>query len=94
MQPDKAPMVRMTAVQKRYGGLEVLRGIDLEVAAGETLSVIGPSGSGKSTMLRVLMTLDRPDAGSIEIYGESLWTSGASAARSAWCSSTSTFSRT
>jgi polar amino acid transport system ATP-binding protein len=74
MPPESWPMIRLTGVHKRYGTLEVLRGIDLSVAPGETLSVIGPSGSGKSTMLRVLMTLDRPDRGHIEIDGTSLWT--------------------
>ena len=42
-------------LHKRYGELEVLRGINLEIPAGQTVAVIGPSGSGKSTLLRVLM---------------------------------------
>ena len=54
-------------LHKRYGDLEVLRGINLEIPAGQTVAVIGPSGSGKSTLLRVLMTLDRPTSGDIEI---------------------------
>ncbi|MEW5709965.1 MAG: ectoine/hydroxyectoine ABC transporter ATP-binding protein EhuA [Pseudomonadota bacterium] len=66
--------VRLEGVRKRYGGLEVLRGVDLEIPAGQTVAIIGPSGSGKSTLLRLLMTLDRPDAGRIEIAGEPLWT--------------------
>ena len=61
-------------VEKRYGELAVLRGVDLAVPAGQTVSIIGPSGSGKSTLLRLLMTLERPDAGRIEIGGEPLWT--------------------
>jgi len=61
-------------VHKRYGDLHVLRGIDLHIDAGQTVSVIGPSGSGKSTLLRLLMTLDRPSEGRIEIDGESMWT--------------------
>ncbi|GAA5233908.1 ectoine/hydroxyectoine ABC transporter ATP-binding protein EhuA [Verticiella sediminum] len=66
--------IRLRNVHKRYGKLHVLRGIDLDVEAGQTVSIIGPSGSGKSTLLRLLMTLDEPDEGSIEIDGESMWT--------------------
>ncbi len=67
-------IVKLNRVEKSYGALPVLRGIDLEIGRGEVVSVIGPSGSGKSTLLRLLMTLDRPDAGRIEIDGEPLWT--------------------
>jgi polar amino acid transport system ATP-binding protein len=58
---------------KRYGPLTVLHGIDLDVDAGERVSVIGPSGSGKSTLLRLLMTLEEPDGGRIEIDGTPMW---------------------
>ncbi|HEX5477163.1 MAG TPA: ectoine/hydroxyectoine ABC transporter ATP-binding protein EhuA [Burkholderiales bacterium] len=68
-----APIARLQAVSKSYGALPVLRGIDLDIAPAQTLSVIGPSGSGKSTLLRLLMTLERPDAGRVEIDGESPW---------------------
>ncbi|MCW3155065.1 ectoine/hydroxyectoine ABC transporter ATP-binding protein EhuA [Achromobacter spanius] len=61
-------------LHKRYGDLEVLRGINLEIPAGQTVAVIGPSGSGKSTLLRVLMTLDQPTSGDIEIDGQPMWT--------------------
>ncbi|KRC85775.1 L-cystine import ATP-binding protein TcyC [compost metagenome] len=66
--------VNIKNLHKRYGELEVLRGINLEIPAGQTVAVIGPSGSGKSTLLRVLMTLDRPSSGDIEIDGQSMWT--------------------
>jgi polar amino acid transport system ATP-binding protein len=72
--PGSAPMVRTRGLTKRFGDREVLRGIDLDVPEGQVVSIIGPSGSGKSTLLRTLMTLDRPDAGRIEIDGESLYT--------------------
>jgi len=60
-------------LRKRYGELEVLRGISLDVPAGQHVAVIGPSGSGKSTLLRLLMTLERPESGTIQIDGEYLW---------------------
>lgn len=63
-------------LEKRYrlGGVEVaaLRGIDLEIAAGELLVVAGPSGSGKSTLLHLLGALDRPDGGSVSFEGRNL----------------------
>jgi len=65
--------IRLKQLRKQYGDLQVLRGIDLEIPAGQTVSVIGPSGSGKSTLLRLLMTLDRPSSGEILIDGESMW---------------------
>jgi polar amino acid transport system ATP-binding protein len=64
------PMVRAEGVHKRYGHDEVLKGIDLEVAPGEVLCLIGPSGSGKSTFLRCINHLERIDAGRIEVDGE------------------------
>ena len=68
--PGARPMVRAEGVHKRYGRDEVLKGIDLEVAAGEVLCLIGPSGSGKSTFLRCINHLEKIDAGRIEVDGE------------------------
>jgi polar amino acid transport system ATP-binding protein len=59
------PMVRARALTKSFGDLEVLRGIDLEVPAGQTTAVIGPSGSGKSTLLRCINYLEAPTSGSV-----------------------------
>ena len=67
-----APMVRFRGVTKRYGELTVLDKLDLDVAEGEMVSIIGPSGAGKTTVLRVLMTLERIDEGVIEVGGECL----------------------
>jgi ABC-type polar amino acid transport system ATPase subunit len=64
------PRVEVRGLSKRYGSLEVLRAVDLTVAAGEVVCVIGPSGSGKSTLLRCLAYLERPDAGTIALDGE------------------------
>lgn len=63
----------MCGVVKRYGDVEVLRGLDLVVDPGEKLALIGPSGSGKSTVLRILMTLDDIHGGEVHIDGEPLW---------------------
>lgn len=68
------PFVRIGDLHKWYGDLHVLRGINLEISAGEKIAIIGPSGSGKSTLLRLLMTLERPHSGRIEVAGDSLWT--------------------
>src|SRR5690606_17522126 len=65
--------IRLNNLVKLYGDIEVLRGINLDIPAGQTVSIIGPSGSGKSTLLRLLMTLDRPTDGEILIDGESMW---------------------
>lgn len=54
-------------IYKRYGSLEVLRGVDLEIKKGEVVSIVGPSGCGKSTLLHILGTLDKPDQGQIII---------------------------
>src|SRR5690606_18858831 len=69
--PDM-PMVRFDQVTKRYGDLVVLDRLDLEVATGETVTIIGPSGSGKTTVLRTLMTLEPVDGGVIHVDGEPL----------------------
>ncbi len=60
-------IVRGQNLSKRYGSLEVLRDIQIEVEAGEIVSIMGASGAGKSTLLHILGTLDRPDTGSVEI---------------------------
>lgn len=68
-------------VSKSFGDHQVLRELDLDVAAGEKVSIIGPSGSGKTTILRMLMTLEQPDSGVIEVDGETLWGARGSDAR-------------
>jgi len=63
-------MVKAEAVHKSFGRLEVLRGIDLEVAPKEVMCMIGPSGSGKSTFLRCINHLEKIDAGRLSVDGE------------------------
>ncbi|MBE0637228.1 MAG: ABC transporter ATP-binding protein [Bacteroidales bacterium] len=60
-------MIRAENIHKSYGNLHVLKGIDLEIAKGEIVSVVGASGAGKSTLLHILGTLDRTDKGSVFI---------------------------
>jgi polar amino acid transport system ATP-binding protein len=64
------PMVRAEEVHKRFGRLEVLRGVSLEVQPGEVMCMLGPSGSGKSTFLRCVNHLERIDGGRLWVDGE------------------------
>ena len=63
-------MIRVTDIHKRYGDLEVLKGVSLEVAQGEVVSIVGASGAGKTTLLQIMGTLSRPDGGRVEIDGQ------------------------
>ena len=62
-------MVEARGVRKHFGGVEVLKGIDLDVAKGEVMCLIGPSGSGKSTFLRCINHLERVDGGELRVEG-------------------------
>ena len=64
------PMVEALGVHKSYGGVEVLKGVDLTVTRGEVTCLIGPSGSGKSTLLRCINHLEKHDAGELLVDGE------------------------
>lgn len=63
-------MLRLTGVRKSFDGTEVLHGIDLAVNKGEVVAVLGPSGSGKTTLLRCANFLERADAGTLSLGGE------------------------
>ncbi len=67
-----AALIAAYGVHKHFGPLHVLRGVDLAVAAGEMVFIIGPSGSGKSTLLRCLNRLEMPDSGAITVDGTDL----------------------
>ena len=64
------PMVRFEKVRKSFGSLTVLRDLDFTVRSGEKVAIVGPSGSGKTTILRVLMTLVKPDGGKVFVVEE------------------------
>ena len=70
MTERKTPMLRSEGVHKRFGALEVLKGISLEVQPGEVMCLLGPSGSGKSTFLRCINHLEKIDAGRLWVDGE------------------------
>ena len=67
-----APLVRLVRVAKRFGPREVLRGISLDVAGGEFLTVLGESGSGKTTLLRLIAGFEQPTSGEIWMEAERL----------------------
>ena len=63
------PVVRVTDLVKRYGEIEAVRGINLEVTAGETFGFLGPNGAGKSITSKILCTLANPTSGSARVAG-------------------------
>lgn len=62
-------MIDIKNITKSFGPLQVLKGIDLHISAGEVVSIVGPSGAGKTTLLQIMGTLDKPDQGTINIDG-------------------------
>ncbi len=62
-------MIQVTNIQRSFGALQVLQGVDLSVQKGEIVAIIGPSGAGKTTLLQIIGTLDRPDGGNVTIDG-------------------------
>ena len=62
-------MLQATNLTKKYGDLSVLKGVNLSIAAGEVVSIVGSSGAGKTTLLQLLGTLEKPDSGNIIIDG-------------------------
>jgi phospholipid/cholesterol/gamma-HCH transport system ATP-binding protein len=69
---DHKPVVQISGLRKSFGAQTVLDGIDLTVKRGETLTVLGRSGTGKSVLLKLIIGLQKPDAGEIEIFGEEI----------------------
>lgn len=65
-------MIKAKNITKSYGDLQVLKGVDLEVASGEVISIVGDSGAGKTTLLQILGTLDKASAGEVWIHNKSI----------------------
>jgi lipoprotein-releasing system ATP-binding protein len=65
-------MLTAKDIHKRYGPVEVLKGVDIAINSGEIVSIVGPSGSGKSTLLHILGTLDKPDRGEVLLNNENI----------------------
>src|SRR5262245_18759098 len=71
-QAEERTLLRVTGLKKRFDENEVLSGIDLEVAKGDRIAILGASGSGKSTLLRCLTFMEMPSAGVIELDGKTI----------------------
>ena len=67
-------MIEARNIVKRFGDLEVLRGVDLDIAQGEIVSIVGPSGAGKTTLLQIIGTLDTPQQGEVRYEGKNVLT--------------------
>ena len=67
-------MIEARNIVKRYGDLEVLRGVNLNIAQGEIVSIVGPSGAGKTTLLQIIGTLDTPQQGEVYYEGKNVLT--------------------
>ena len=108
--PAETPALEVVGMRKRFGALEVLKGISLTANDGDVISILGSSGSGKSTFLRCINLLETPDEGVVTVAGEvdqdaparrrrqpsppTGARSTGSAPNSAWCSRASTSGRT
>jgi len=71
---ERPPAIRVENLQKRFGDVEAVRGVDFEVRAGETFGFLGPNGAGKSTTINMLCTLLRPSGGRAEVAGHDVAT--------------------
>ncbi len=72
-------VIKLEGLRKKYGDLEVLKGIDLEIKKGEVITILGPSGCGKSTLLRCMNLLEQPTAGRVIFNGTDITAGGTSA---------------
>ena len=63
-------IIEVQGIEKSFGSLQVLKGIDLNVSKGEIVSIVGASGAGKTTLLQIIGTLDKADSGTVKINGQ------------------------
>src|SRR5688572_20020864 len=75
--PRNSIMLQARQVEKSYGNLKVLKGINLEIQSGEVVAIVGASGAGKSTLLHILGTLDNPDTGKVYIKNQDVFAQSA-----------------
>src|SRR5918992_5073989 len=73
-----APVLQMRGVEKRFGGVRALKGVDFEIAAGEVVALAGENGAGKSTLMKILGGVHHPDSGEVRIDGEPVTIRGVS----------------
>ena len=66
-------MIALRGITKKFDSLQVLKGIDLDIARGEVVSIVGPSGAGKTTLLQIMGSLERPDSGSVAYDGAEIF---------------------
>ncbi|MFF7643910.1 ATP-binding cassette domain-containing protein [Streptomyces canus] len=78
---NQTDQIDIRGLHKRFGALEVLKGVDLTVARGEVVVIMGPSGSGKTTLIRCMNLLEEPDAGTVAVCGCSVRCGGAARRR-------------
>lgn len=71
-------MIELRDIRKSFDGLQVLKGIDLDIARGEIVSIVGLSGAGKTTLLQIMGSLDRPDSGTVSYDGQPIFNLSAS----------------
>ena len=92
--PTASPAIEISGLHKRFGRTNVLAGLDAVVERGRVTALVGPNAAGKSTLLKCLLGLARPDAGTIRIEGRPVTSDPAYAARSATCRSARRFPTT
>jgi simple sugar transport system ATP-binding protein len=78
---QERPLLAMRGIAKAFGGVQALRGVDLELGRGETLALVGDNGAGKSTLMKVLAGVTSPDSGQIELDGTPVHFHGPASAR-------------
>jgi ABC-2 type transport system ATP-binding protein len=68
-EPTAAPLIELRGVEKRFGAVQALAGVDLDVRPGEMVAILGPNGAGKTTAISLMLGLRRPSAGTVRVFG-------------------------